>query len=103
MSAQNHFSLHTKPKCFPGKLLKLSESGLDKLWFNWAEFWNAWNDTWEAARNETPPKSVSLYDSNVRVVFLLFIVLILVPVLIFLVEVFLFFLKRLVVTQIRWR
>ncbi len=76
---------------FPGRLLKLSESGLDNLWMNWAEFWNSWNDTLEAARNKVHVRSVSLYDSNVRVIFLMFLVLIFVPFLVFLVEVLLLF------------
>ncbi len=71
---------------FAGKILLLSESGLEGLWSNWAEYWNRWNYTWEAARNEIPVKSVSLYDSNVRVVFILLLVLLLCPISVFFVE-----------------
>ncbi len=71
---------------FSGNILKLAESGLDDLWTNWAEFWNTWNDTWEQVSHEVPVRSVSLYDSNVRVVFFLFLLPCFVTLLVFLVE-----------------
>ncbi len=71
---------------FKRNILSLSESGLENLWSNWADSWNKWNYTLEEARHEIPVKSASLYDSNVRVIFLLLLAVLLFPVSVFVIE-----------------
>lgn len=74
---------HNLRLSFSNKLLQLSETGLKKLWLRWEELWKRRNVTVETASEQVEPKGVSLLDCNVREIFILYVILILTPILLF--------------------
>ncbi len=60
-------------------MLLLRESGLENLWVKWNYFWIQWNYTSEQAQRIDTVTSANFQDSNIKVVFLLYLAILTLP------------------------
>lgn len=68
------------------QILQVSESGLEDLWVNWAEYWDKWNATTAEAREPVIVRGLSFFDADATVVFVIYLASVILPILVFICE-----------------